>query len=344
MRQFPRLLMLLFTPLILGAAPPGGDISVVGGAFCESGLVLDAERSVDRLFAEADKIAGRSQECPSACAPAINQADFCAYGDQLALNDVAFGSIAGSAVDASLLFDTAAASGQHVLETLSEQVTLFSNEAIDVLDEATAAVDAARTGSSAALPDETRWNLVARDLADLHDVFTLLDSLGLASGDVASLTGHLAAAVSTFERERDALHKAIAGAAVLEPAEADRLTDVLSNAKQALGLVKAQISQSAERAASEMDATVDTEANANPPATALSTDYQDAAACLTSLSLTLMTGREALLETKRILQDCRPLNDCRITPMPTRFSLERILAREEEAAKQSFAVTSSMCQ
>ncbi len=344
MRHKQTFLFILTLPFILGATPPGGDISVDGGAFCEAGLVVDAERSVDRLFAEADKIAGRSQECPSACAPAVNQADFCAYGDQLALNDVAFGNLAGSAVDASLLFDTAAASGQHVLVTFSQQLTLFSNEAIDVLDKATVAVDAARAGSSATLPDETRWNLVARDLADLHDVLTLLDSLGLTTGDVASLTGNLAAAVSTFERERDALHKAIDGAAVLEPAEAERLADVLSNAKQALGLVKTQIAQSAERAASEMDAAVNTEATANPPATALSTDYQDAAACLTSLSLTLMTGREALLETKRILQDCRPLNDCRITPMPTRFSLERILSREEEAAKQSFAVTSSMCQ
>eukprot|EP00439_Symbiodinium_sp_Y106_P088377 s1_g913.t1 len=344
MRHIQTFILVLLSPFILGAATPGGDISVVGGAFCETGLIVDAERSVDRLFAEADKIAGRSQECPSACAPAINQADFCAYGDQLALSDVAFGSIAGSAVDASLLFDTAAASGQHVLVTLSQQLTLFSNEAIDVLETTSAAVEAARAGTSAALPDETRWNLVARDLADFHDALTLLDSLGLASGDVASLTGNLAAAISVLERERDALHKAIDGAAVLEPAEADRLTDVLSNARQALGLVKAQISQSAERAESEMGTAVNTEANANPPATALSTDYQDAAACLTSLSLTLMTGREALIETKRILQDCRPLNDCRITPMPKSFSLERILSREEEAAKQSFAVTSSMCQ
>ncbi len=344
MRQYSRLLMCLFLPFILSAAAQGGDISVSGGNFCDAGLVVDAERSVDRIFAEADRIAGKSQECPSACAPAINQADFCAYGDQLALSDVAFSNLAGSAVDASLLFDTAAASGQHVLVTLSQQLTLFSDEAISVLEKAVASVDAARAGTSAPLPDETRWNLVARDLADLYGALSLLHSLELATGDVSSLTRHLAAAISTFERERDALHKAVDGAAVLESAEADRLVDAFSNAKQALGLVKAQISQSADKVESEMAVAPNTEANANPPATALSTDYQDAAACLTGLSLTLMTGREALLETKRILQDCRPLNDCRITPMPTSFSLERILSREEEAAKQSFAVTSSMCQ
>jgi hypothetical protein len=344
MRQKPKTLLFLVLPLILGAGPQGGDISIHGGNFCGDGLPLEAERSVDRLFAEAEEIASRTQTCPVACRPRINQAEFCAYGHQLAFGDVAFSNIASDAVTAGLLFDTAIMSNQSVLTVVAEQLELFGGEAITVLHEAEVAVENVRGGRTSPLPDETCWHLVARDIADLSGALTLLQSVDLTSGNITLLTERLDGVVSVFDEERDSLHKAVAGAAVLDPAEAERLLARFIGAKAALTDAIVQLTRSSELAHTRLELAVSTEASANPAPTTHAASYQEASACLTKLSLTLMTGREALLESKRMLQDCRPFNECPLTPMPKTFSLEGTLGRDDEAAKQSVSVSSSMCE
>lgn len=335
----------ILTPNV-GGAQPAAELAVVGGAFCKTGVTAEAETAVDRLFAEANRVAEKIQACESLCAPQVNPAEFCAYGTQLVYDSVALTRLAGAASDAARLFDQALLQSSYATSVLSADFSSTAFEMGDLIDQAIASVEATTRGDTAAMPDETRWRLAARDLDNASMLLAILASTGLATGDVAALSRRLDTAATEFKRIYNDIHKAIKGAEVLTPRSAEALAVRLGDIRAATAWVRTSFEVSAENTSRQVPADIPTNATALPPGAALAPSYQDASDCFTRLSLTLGTGSEAVQQSRQMLGTCRPFDECRPSgplTIPDLSVFESFLAHSAEAAKMSAAVTSSMC-
>ncbi len=343
--MFRRILIcttLILTPTI-AISQTLAEIELIGGAFCRAGLGAEAETAVDRLSGEESRIAEKVQACESRCAPGVNRAEFCAYGSQLAQEDAAMTRLGNAATNAAVLFDEAVAKSHYAMSVLFADFSSTASQATDLLDQTIAALQTRHAGSSAVMPDETRWRLVARDIDDTSMMLAILHATGLATGDVPGLSKRLNTTKLEFSRIYADAHAALGGA---EPGSVEMLIARLETIRVTLAWVVNSFAASADRASVQDATRITTNATALPPAALLASSYRDASNCFIRLSLTMATGNIAVQHSRQQLANCRSFEECRLldpTEIPDLSLFQRFLARGDEMAKTSAAVTNSMC-
>ena len=348
MRMFRRILIcttLILTPTI-AISQTLAEIELIGGAFCRAGLGTEAETAVDRLSGEDSRIAEKVQACETRCAPRVNSAEFCAYGSQLAQDDAAMTRLGNAATNAAVLFDEAVAKSHYAMSVLFADFSSTASETTVLLDQTIAALQTGHAGSSAAMPDEAKWRLVARDIDDTSMMLAILHATGLATGDVPGLSNRLNMAKLEFSKLYADAHTALGGAEPVSPGSAEMLIARLETIRVTLAWVESSFGASADRASVQDATRITTNATALPPAALLASSYQDASNCFTRLSLTMTTGNMAVQQSRQRLEECRSFDECRLldpTEIPDLSLFQRFLARGDKMAKTSAAVTNSMC-
>jgi len=336
---------LILTPTI-AISQTLAEIELVGGAFCRAGISTDAETAIDRLSGEESRIAEKVQACETRCAPRVNSAEFCAYGSQLAQDDAAMTRLGNAATNAAVLFEGAAAKSHYAVSVLFADFSSTASEATKLLDQTIAALQTRRAGSSAAMPDETRWRLVARNIDDTSMMLAILHTTGLATGDVPDLSDRLNIAKLEFSKSYADVHAALGGAEPVSSGSVEMLIARLETIRVTLAWVVSSFGASADRASLQDATRITTNATALPSAALLASSYRDASNCFTRLSLTMATGNMAVRQSRQRLADCRSFEECRPldpTEIPDLSLFQRFIARGDEMAKTSAAVTNSMC-
>jgi hypothetical protein len=327
-------------------ALPTASVSLRDGAFCESGpgasVSADLISAADRQFERAEEIAKKTNECPQACAPKLNEAEYCAYSDRLVADRYRLGAVALRLSDLGEIYERAGREAKLPIEVLSSDMTLYGGEALNVLKDASKAL---AKGASGDVPD-VRWQASSTEVAGLFGAVALLADFSLIEGDYAQIETALEKAAAELNTVRDDLMLALTRAKVMEPSEQLALEERLLTGASNLSWVIASLQTSAEAAVAKADASLSTDANAVPPGRNAAA-IQETVGCLTKLSLSAITGSEAPSMTDEMLNDCRSFEPCRDKgPVPSLANvspLRALLETQDEADKQTFALVKSMC-
>lgn len=119
------------------ASRPGAGVSLKTGAFCETGAGADVASDLiaasDSQFTRANQIEKKIGQCPQACAPNLRNVEFCAYGKRLMTDRYRPGSIGLRLSELARIYERAERRMQLPIEVLAADMTLYGNEALDVL-------------------------------------------------------------------------------------------------------------------------------------------------------------------------------------------------------------------
>lgn len=321
-------------------------VSLQAGAFCETGpgapLAADLLAVADSQFERAEKIAVKTNECFEACAPKLNEAEYCGYGDVLVSDRYRLNAVALGLADLAEIYQRASQRAELPIEVLAADMTLYGGEALNVLEGASKAL---ASGDSELVP-EVRWQASSLDLSGLFHAVSLLVDFSLIDGDAAQLKMALENASDELSTLRIDLIVALTRAKVMEPSEQLALEERILNSASSLAFVIASLQSSADTQIAAADAALSTDANAVPPGRD-PVAVQATVGCLNKLSLSTITGSEAPGMTVDMLNDCRPFKPCSDKdPIPafTKFlPLQRFLETQDKAEKQTFALIKSMC-
>ena len=166
---------------------PPASVTLQGGAFCStrpgSSVAETLTGAANEQYARASEIADKAKQCPQACAPALSDADYCAYGDRLFTDRYRLGAVATRLTDLAQLYERAGKDEKPPLQVLSSDMTLYGGEAMNVVKEALQALAA---GDAAAIPDVC-WQASSTELTGLFGSVALMADFSLIGGDVAQL-------------------------------------------------------------------------------------------------------------------------------------------------------------
>ncbi|MCP4315049.1 MAG: hypothetical protein GY789_03210 [Hyphomicrobiales bacterium] len=328
------------------ASRPVARVSLKTGAFCEAGagaqIASDLVAASDGQFAQANQIAKKIDQCPQACAPKLNDAEFCAYGKRLVIDRYRLGSIGLRLSELARIYERAGHEAQLPVEVLSADMTLYGSEALDVLRRASSSL---ASGDPAELPD-VRWHASATEVAGLFGAVVLLDDFSLIDGDVAQIVSALEKTVSEINTLRDDLHQALTRAKLMELSERLALEERILTGASQLAFAIASLQASVDDARTATLAKTTTDANA-VPAGDNPVGIQDTVACLNQLSVIAITGSEAPGMADEVLSDCRSFQPCsggNPVYLPANISpLKAFLQTQEEAQQQTLAIVKSIC-
>ncbi len=314
----------------LKALPPAA-VTLKGGAFCSDGPGASVAETLtgaaNEQFARASEIADKAKGCPQACAPALSEADYCAYGDRLFTDRYRLGAVATRLTDLAQLYERAGKDEKPPLEVLSSDMTLYGGEALNVVKQA---LQALASSNAADVPD-VRWQASSTELAGLFGSVALMADFSLISGDVAQLETALEKASVELSTVRDDLTAALRQRKLMQPAEILTFEERLLTGASSLAYAIASLQISAEAAA--------------PVGSA---DSQTAVGCFRKLALDAITGAEAPDHANGILAACRSFSACPdrspLQPSVTVSPLRAFLETRDEAMRQTTALLASMCK
>ena len=315
----------------LGARPEA-VVTLASGAFCDSGpgapLAAQLVRAADDQYARLSAIARKIEGCPRACAPRLDETDYCGYGARLVIDRYRLGAIGLRLAELGRLYQRAADNDQPPTQILAAELTRHGGATMAVLKRSLATLASGELGET---PD-TGWDASATEVTGLFDAVTLLADFSLISGDTAQIEVALETASRQINTLRNDLQVVARRGKPLNAPEKLAFERRILTAAAELAYVMASIQGSAAAAAMADD-------NA---ATA-----RRAATCLNQLSYSAISGSEAPDLADKLLSECRSFADCgdkSSINVPANLSpLKAFLQDQDGARRQTRSLVGSIC-
>lgn len=312
---------------------PLAAVSLSHEPFCETGRGALAAgellAAADRQSTRAQEIIRKARQCPDVCGSVMSEAEYCGFRDRLITDRYRLGAVALRLADLADVYERAGNEGRFPLEILSDDMTLYGGESLNVL---TDALKALVSGNPDLVP-ELRWQASSTEVSGLFDAIALLADFSLIGGDAKDLEAALEQATTELATMRDVLIVALTRARIMQPAEQRTLEHRILTAASNLAWVIASLQASAEAQLSTADR--------DPRA------VQGTVGCLNRLSRNAFTGSEAPGMTIDILNGCRPFGSCPSgDPDPSQAAispLRAFLKTQDETDIRTSALISSMC-
>lgn len=312
---------------------PITSITLKSGAFCADGpgasVAADLTDAAERQAARADEVVRKTRSCPASCAPQLDDADYCAYGDRLVTDKYRLGVVALRLSDLARIYQRADRDQKRPIDILSADTTLHGGDALTVLRDALQALAAGDPGT---VPD-LRWQASSTEVTGLFDSVSLLADFSLADGDIAGIETALEAATAEINSVRADLVGTLSRDEPVQTAEQLALEERILTGASHLAWVIASLELSAGTTGSD-----------DAGATAL----RETVGCLNHLSLSALNGSEAPGLALDLLGACRSFEACpREGPvrLPANVSpLRAFLETQDEAERRTAAMLDALCQ
>lgn len=315
------------------------DLSCNAGRGAEVAAELIA--AADRQFARTEDIIRQSRQCRQACAPAISEADYCAYRDRLVTDRYRLGAVALRLTDLAEIYGRAGQDDRLPLEILSADMTIYGGQSLTVL---TDALGALATGDAERVPD-LRWQASSTEVSGLHDAMALLADLSLIEGETNPLETALENAAGQLATLRETLVAALTSGRTMETVQRRTLERrILTGAADLAWLIASlQLSAEAQRSL----AGANRSAEAERSTVVMVVPQQNTVACLNRLSRNAYTASEAPGLTVEFLDGCRSFASCPpVDPDGTRAvvsPLRAFLATRQDTDHRTSMLVRSIC-
>ncbi|NOX73791.1 MAG: hypothetical protein GXP03_09295 [Alphaproteobacteria bacterium] len=312
-----------------------------GGQVCAapslSGGLAALNGQADAEFARAERLAIRVGECGASRSLKLAPAEYCAATSAMMVRQATLKRASTSFGIAASLYAAALAQSQVVEQRLAADIALFSGGALDDLRRA---IEGLASDDPAAV-DVPSWQLNGRDLLELGHSLSDLVASGSADQGSAELAAVLVAAGQALPRLGEDIDQALTRAAVMQPSTARALQ------KRALDLVadilwaRESARQSGEARQSEIEAMLNTDANA-VPISAVAGDYLQAVQCLEQAAISAAVAAEGAAMGLDMIDEFGPKPACD-TAVSRPMSLADILAAEPKSDKLNATLARGMC-
>lgn len=324
---------------------PPVTVSVSLDLSCDAGrgAVVAAEliAAADRQFSRTQDIIRQSRQCREACAPAISEAEYCAYRDRLTTDRYRLGAVALRLTDLADVYARAGQEEQLPLEILATDMTLYGGQSLTVL---TDALRSLATGDADLMPG-LRWQASSTEVSGLYHAIALLAHLSLMKGDTKRLETALEQAAGELATLRETLIAALTSGRPMPTAQRRILERRILTVAADLTWVIASLQISAE--AQRSVAGANRSANKERSADAILVPQQGTVACLNRLSRDAYAASEAPGMTVEFLDGCRSFASCPpVDPDGTRAAvspLQAFLGTREETDHRTSMLVGSMC-
>lgn len=308
------------------------------------GAAVAAElgEATDRQFSRTRDIIRRSRQCRETCAPALSEADYCAYRDRMVADRYRLGAVALRLTDLAELYGRADQQDRLPLEILSADMTLYGGQSLTVL---TDALRALATGDSDLVP-ALRWQASTTELSGLHDAMALLADLSLIEGDTKRLETALEQAAGQLSTLRETLIAVLASGRTMRSAQRQTLERriLMGAANLAWVIASLQISAEAQHSAAGANRSAGVDGSTD----AMVVPRQGTIACLNRLSRDAYAASEAPGMTVEFLDGCRSFASCPpVDPDGTRgvvSPLRSFLSTMDETDQRTSRLVGSMCK
>lgn len=328
----------------VSATEPPLIIKIEVGAFCEEprieGPAYELAAVADQLFARAETIAQKSDQCTPSCASGINQAEYCELSAALNYERSSLERLSSALGKSQALFARAADNDRLALQILADDLALFGNEALNQLQSGLTALN-----QDSILPmTEISWMLSARELGEFSDMLSALSDLELASPATLTLAARLQSTSADMARLGDEIILAMTRAKLMKPATQNALQSQVNTIIEEVRWTISSIKASAAAEVKSAKTTINTNANAVPEISR-SLDYAKASVCLHDLAVSSAVASEASVMAKDLFGSCRAFDSCGSSQSPPAklVHISDILALENQMDKQVFATTALMC-
>jgi|GEM_PF-2948520 len=307
------------------------------------GAVVAAElrAAADRQFSRTRDIIRQSRQCRETCAPALGEADYCAYRDGLVTDRYRLGAVALRLTDLVELYGRADEEDRLPLDILSADMTLYGGQSLTVL---TDALRALATGNSDLLP-ELRWQASTTELSGLHDAMALLADLSLIEGDTKRFEMALEQAAGQLSTLRETLIAILSSGGPMPTTQRQTLERrILTGAANLAWVIASlQISAEAQRSAEGANRSAGVDGSAD----VMLAPQQGTVACLNRLSRDAYAASEAPGMTLEFLDGCRSFASCPpVDPDGTGAvvsPLRAFLGTSDETDRRTSMLVRSMC-